>query len=83
MGRLPKMKKSRTYKPSPMAIKILTAINAGLPAKHHLRGMAEHGGAEWAIDALRRHGFLCVGGLLTEKGRAFFSPSTEFRLVDQ
>jgi hypothetical protein len=60
------MKKKRTYKPSPMAIEILQAVSMNLPAKTFLRGRSNHGGAEWALVALRKHGFLDAGGVTAE-----------------
>lgn len=61
--------KKRIYKPSPMAVQILEAIAEGLPAKHYLHGRHNHGGAEWALVALRKHGLLDPNGI-TEAGRA-------------
>ena len=57
------MKKKRSYKPSPMAIEILQAIHMGLPAKATLKGRSNHGGAVWALVALRKHGFLDANGV--------------------
>lgn len=59
--------KKKPYKPAPTAIKILKALSRDMPAKSFLHGRSARGGAEWALVALRKHGFVDSNGV-TAKG---------------